>query len=170
MKLPLLSTPRLLLRPFVEQDLDALHALWTDADVRCYLWDDQIISRERAAETLRDCLSAAESHAIGQWAVYLAEGGPVIGAAGFQFIAGIPDIELMGSLRSQFWGRGLAAEAARACLEYLWSAPPFPRVFARADPPNERSIRLMERLGMSHYSTGPVLVTYVKERPAPPRA
>jgi hypothetical protein len=37
--------------PFASEDLDALHALWTDPDVRRYLWDDIVISRERAAET-----------------------------------------------------------------------------------------------------------------------
>jgi hypothetical protein len=45
--------------PFASEDLDALHALWTDPDVRRYLWDDIVISRERAAETVDDALTTA---------------------------------------------------------------------------------------------------------------
>jgi len=53
MPLPVLRTPRLVLVPFAPEDLDALHALWTDEHVRRYLWDDIVISRERATETFK---------------------------------------------------------------------------------------------------------------------
>lgn len=36
------------MRPFEKDDVDALHRLWTDPDVRKYLWDDQDIPRETA--------------------------------------------------------------------------------------------------------------------------
>jgi len=42
-----------LLEPHAIEPLDAAHALWTEAEVRRYLWDDEIITRERAAEPLR---------------------------------------------------------------------------------------------------------------------
>ena len=38
-----LTTRRLELRPCAPADLDALHALFTDADVRRWLWDDEVI-------------------------------------------------------------------------------------------------------------------------------
>ena len=40
MPLPELRTPRLRLRPFAVDDVDALHAVWMDAGVRRFLWDD----------------------------------------------------------------------------------------------------------------------------------
>ena len=67
MCLPVLETRRLTLRPFGVEDLDALHAIWTDPDVRRYLWDDLIISRERAAETLADAIATAAKDGIGYW-------------------------------------------------------------------------------------------------------
>ena len=45
-----IETERLRLRPLTANDLEDLHLLWTDADVRKYLWDDQVISREQAEE------------------------------------------------------------------------------------------------------------------------
>jgi ribosomal-protein-alanine N-acetyltransferase len=44
-----LQTARLVLRPITTDDIDALHALWTNADVRRYLWDDIVIDLEHAA-------------------------------------------------------------------------------------------------------------------------
>jgi [ribosomal protein S5]-alanine N-acetyltransferase len=164
MTLPLIRTARLVLQPFAANDFDALYDLWTDPDVRRYLWDDQVISRDYACGVLQDCISLAERQNIGHWSLRPTPAGPVIGDVGFRFIPQISDIELMCSLWKQFWSLGLAAEACRALLEYLWRTTEFPRVFARADVPNERSVRLMERLAMRHHSTGPVLITYVLER------
>ena len=52
MAAPMLRTLRAVLRPLGVADLDAVHALWTDPDVRRYLWDDVAITRERAAEVV----------------------------------------------------------------------------------------------------------------------
>jgi RimJ/RimL family protein N-acetyltransferase len=50
-------------------------------------------------------------------------------------------------------------------MDYLWRATGFDRVYARTDPPNERSVLVMERLGMRHESTTPSMITYVLTRP-----
>ena len=43
MGLPTLETERLILRPWSLDDIDALHQIWTDPQVRRYLWDDEVI-------------------------------------------------------------------------------------------------------------------------------
>ena len=53
MPLPELESPRLRLRAFQESDIEELYRLWINPEVRRYLWDDQVISRELAAETIR---------------------------------------------------------------------------------------------------------------------
>ena len=161
--LPVLHTPRLVLVPFAAEDLDGLHTLWTDEHVRRYLWDDLIISRERAAETLDAALAAAASSSLGHWTLRHAVDGPIVGDCGFRFVD--DEIELLYSLHRSFWGQGLALEACRSALAYLWSATDCPGIIARADLPNTASIRLMERLGMSYVSLDGVLVKYVLKRP-----
>lgn len=163
MPLPPLRSPRWYLQPFAAADLDALHALWTDPEVRRYLWDDLVISRERAAETLEAALATADRHGIGHWTLREEADGAVVGEAGCQLMPEATEVELMCALRKPYWGRGLAAEAARCVLAYLWQATAFTQVFARTDPPNHRSLRLMERLGMRHHSTDG-LATYVLDR------
>ena len=156
MPLPILTTARLTLQPFAAEDLDALHALWTDPRVRRFLWDDIVISRERAAETL-----AAALDGIGYWTLRFEPDGPVIGDCGFQPMDGSGEIELFYSLLPAYWGKGLAYEACREALRYLGSLTKFERVYARADIPNEQSIRLMRRLGMRFVADDGRLVTYV---------
>lgn len=51
------------------------------------------------------------------------------------------------ALRPDLWGQGLATEAARKCIEWLFQTRPASRVLAGADPSNQRSQRILERLG-----------------------
>jgi len=47
-----------------------------------------------------------------------------------------------------WWGRGLATEAARAALDYAFLDLGVAKVWARADPRNVASVRILEKLGM----------------------
>jgi ribosomal-protein-alanine N-acetyltransferase len=164
--LPILTTRRLTLIPYSEDDIDALHAIWVDDDVRRYLWDDVVISRERAAEVVRDSIVTARSEGIGYWTVRTEPAGPVIGDCGFHFLEGRGAIELFYSLAKSYWGQGLAWEGSQAALAYAWTATRFERVYARIDPPNAASLRLVRRLGFQYVSSAGGLETYALERPA----
>ena len=61
MSLPVIRTGRLVLRPWTVEDVDSLHALWTSPEVRRYLWDDLVISREVAAQVVESHLAAVQS-------------------------------------------------------------------------------------------------------------
>ncbi len=167
--LPVLETSRLILRPFAHEDVDALHALWMEPAVRQYLWDDVTISRDVAQQVFDSHLATVERHGIGYWCVYVAhESAPVGGFCGFRFIDNGPEIELMYGLREELWGKGLATEACGAALTYLWWTTGFKQVYARTDPPNQRSVAVMLRLGMTHVSTTETMISYVLGRPASP--
>ena len=86
------------------------------------------------------------------------------GFCGFRPIDGGPEIELVYGMRGEHWGNGLATEACASALQYLWRSTDYQRVYARADPPNFRSIRVMLRLNMTHESTTASMITYVLRR------
>jgi [ribosomal protein S5]-alanine N-acetyltransferase len=180
MRLPVIRRERFVLRPWTRDDVDALHAFWTTPELRRYLWDDLVIARETAEQIVDSHIATAEQHGIGYWGILVpppaepAE-APIVGFCGFRFVDDGPDIELMYGLRAEYWGQGLATEACRALIEYLWRSTRFPLLYARTDPPNERSVRVIERLGMTHQSTSASLITFVlrrprADRPAPPAA
>jgi ribosomal-protein-alanine N-acetyltransferase len=169
MGLPVIRTERLVLQPWTYKDVDALHALWTAPEVRRYLWDDVVITRDVAERLVDSHVATSAHHDIGYWALHLlpvslAE-APVAGFCGFRFVDDGPEIELMYGLQAEHWGKGLATEACRAAIEYLWRSTEFQLVYARTDPPNQGSVRVMRRLGMEHESTTPSAITYVLRRP-----
>ena len=147
---PSFMTARLRLDPVREPDLESLHALWTEPSVRRYLWDDVIIPREKAEETLRKSLASFARDGFGLWALRLIGDQDLIGFAGLRRIAELPlEVELLYGLHPRFWGRGLATEAAAALLERGFVRHGLERVWARADAPNAASFRVMKRLGMT---------------------
>jgi RimJ/RimL family protein N-acetyltransferase len=154
----------------VRDDIDGLHALWTAPEVRRYLWDDVVITRDRAADVVESHLATVASHNIGYWALHIPPPGtevraPIAGFCGFRFIDNTPEIELMYGLRGEHWGKGLATESSLAALHYLWRCTGFQQVHARTDPPNTTSVQVMLRLGMTHESTTEKMIVYVLRRP-----
>ena len=170
MPLPILRTEHMLLRPWRREDVDALHALWTTAEVRRYLWDDDVITRATAEQVVESHLVTVEMHGIGYWAVQIAPPssaavGAIDGFCGFRLIDDGPDIELMYGLKPEYWGKGLATEACVAVLGYLWRSTEYQQVFGRTDPPNRKSLHVMLRLGMTAVSTTESTIVCLLRRP-----
>jgi RimJ/RimL family protein N-acetyltransferase len=151
-----LATPRLVLRPATADDLDALHTLWTHPEVRRFLWDDQLISRDAAAATLSDCLHLA-ADGLGLWVCELpgAAGPQAVGCAGLLPVSTATeyDAELAGmveplvALDPARWGRGYAHEALGALLDYATAALRLRRLAGVTDVPNHASDRMLRRAG-----------------------
>lgn len=146
--IPPLATARLELKPFSESDTEALHRLWTQAGVRDFLWDDQIIARDRALATVREAVSDSKRSGIGMWTLWFAGDPELAGFCGFRWVGGIaPEIELLYGLRQDLWGQGLATEAVSAALTWVFNSREPARVLAGTDPGNIRSMNALERLG-----------------------
>ena len=148
MKLLEIETTRLRLRPCSEDDIDDLHRLWTDPQVRKYLWDDIAITREQAAEVASASLDSFGRQGFGQWRVSLKESDSLIGFCGFRLFGEPPEVEILYAIAPLHWGKGLATEAAKALIRCGFEEHRFERIFAGADPPNTASFRVMEKTGM----------------------
>lgn len=61
--------------------------------------------------------------------------------------------ELGYRLRRAAWGRGLATEGSRALLDHAFGTVGLERVWAQTMAVNDRSRRVMEKLGMRHVRT-----------------
>jgi len=142
-----LTTARTTLRPVTPHDVPALHALWTDPGVRKYLWDDTVITQERAADVVAASCADFVAHRFGLWSIHEKATGAWIGFCGFRpSDAGEP--ELLYGIWPRFWGQGLVTEAARVLLAHVFVTLDVPEVVAATDVPNEASVRVLERLGM----------------------
>jgi ribosomal-protein-alanine N-acetyltransferase len=143
-----IETARLWLRPFTPEDLEALHRLWIDPDVRKYLWDGEAVSRERVAAVIEESVASFERKGLGLWGVFPREEKILIGFCGFWYFHQPPRLQLLYGIAPEFWNRGLATEVALATIRYGFEQLSFDRIEASTDAPNEASIRVMEKAGM----------------------
>jgi len=143
-----IRTERLRMRPWTLDDLDDLHRLWTDPNVRKYLWDDTVISREQAESVIASSIESFATAGFGMWGVYAKDEESLIGFCGFRTFGDDEEIEIMYGVSPARWGQGLASEAAQAVLRCGFEEHGFDLIYAGADPPNTASFRVMEKIGM----------------------
>lgn len=140
-----LRTPRLLLRPWRDEDDAAFAELAADPVVMEYLlplpgWP----ARKRAHWA---------AHGFGQWVVEIPGEAGFVGVVGLETVAYeahfTPAVEVAWRLARDYWGKGYATEAARKALDYGFNQLGLEEIVAITVPANWRSRRVMERLGMT---------------------
>jgi [ribosomal protein S5]-alanine N-acetyltransferase len=63
-------------------------------------------------------------------------------------MADADDVELLYGILPRYWGEGLVTEAAREVLRHGFDDCGLTRILGATDTPNQRSVRVMQRLGM----------------------
>lgn len=157
MPIPELTTPRLRLVPVTPADLDALHRLFADPFVRRFLFDDVVIPKSRAKEEVDAALKAEKEHGVGMWIVRPLDEDELAGFVGIRPIGDTSEVEILYGFYSEFTGRGLATEATRTALCWLFASRSVSRVLGITDPANEESTRVLERLGMRPMPDYPIV-------------
>jgi RimJ/RimL family protein N-acetyltransferase len=156
MTTPAIRTPRLLLRAWRDDDLDAFAAMSADPEVMRHLWPIE----DRAAS---DAMAAAirghfDRHGFGFWAVEAPGVAPFVGFAGLAVVAYdapfTPAVEIGWRLARPHWGKGFATEAAAAALDQGFGPLGLAEIVAFTVPANRRSERVMQRLGMRRDEAG----------------
>jgi RimJ/RimL family protein N-acetyltransferase len=146
-EIPILSTERLLLRPFRNADLEEYARIFSDPEVVRFLGDGKPLSRVDAWRQMAVILGHWELRGYGMWAVEEKQSGALIGRIGFWQPEGWPDFELGWTLGREWWGKGYATEGARAALSFAFEDLDREHVVSLIHPENRASIRVAERLG-----------------------
>jgi RimJ/RimL family protein N-acetyltransferase len=146
-----ITTDRLTLRLFVEEDLDALHAYQSLPEVTRYLyWDPR--DRDATAEALRRRIATPELAKEGDvlvLAVLLRDTGELIGDVNLAWLSETHRQGEFGFVfNPAYQGRGYASEAAVQMLRLGFEEFGLHRIIGRCDGRNEASARLMAKLGM----------------------
>jgi RimJ/RimL family protein N-acetyltransferase len=141
-----LRTPRLLLREWRDDDVASFAAMSADPGLTEFLLlpDDDWVARARRRW---------DEHGFGQFVVELPGEAPFIGVVGlgdlYAAAPAAPAIEAAWRLARAHWGKGYAVEAARAAIEDGFFRLGLDEIVAITVVANQRSRRVMERLGMS---------------------
>jgi RimJ/RimL family protein N-acetyltransferase len=151
---PTVETERLRLRPFTDEDQDALFALHRDAAVLRY-WDSPPwTDPERAGQFVDVCRRLADEGTGARVVIELASDGAFLGWCGLsRWEPDFRSAALTYILTRSAWGQGYATEAARALLRWAFDTLDLNRVQAEADTRNVASRRVLEKLGFVHEGT-----------------
>lgn len=146
-----LTTERLILRQWRDDDLAPYAAI--NADPRVMEHYPATLSRAESEVSLLRQRTRIAERGWGIWALELRETGEMVGFTGLQYPGFeahfTPCVEIGWRMAYAHWGRGLAPEAARAALAYGFEELGLDEIVAMTSLPNLRSMRVMEKLGMT---------------------
>jgi RimJ/RimL family protein N-acetyltransferase len=147
-------TDRLLLRRWRDVDREPFAALNSDPAVMQHM--QGLLSRERSDAFVDRIEAHWDQHGWGLWAVEVLDGAPFIGYVGLwpaDYVApGM--VEVGWRLAREHWGHGYATEAAHESLRFGFVDVGLDEIVSFTVPQNERSWRVMERIGLRRDPAG----------------
>jgi len=109
------------------------------------------LSREQTAAILGRIMVRTRANLPAQFALTIPCSGQLLGYCGFflQNVDEVDELEIAYRLDPDFWGKGLATEAARAVRDHAFTDLALKRVISLIHPDNIASRRVAEKTGMT---------------------
>jgi ribosomal-protein-alanine N-acetyltransferase len=152
-----IETSRLVLRPFEDEDVDALYRIQSDPDAMRYTFCSS--SRDESEQRLRAYAALDEQLGYAPWTVVLRAEPRIIGWGGLSVDPFDPGwgVEVAYFFDPTYWGQGYATELVRASIEHGFAQLGLPEIGAFAHPHNAASIHVLEKCGFSYVCFEPRL-------------
>jgi RimJ/RimL family protein N-acetyltransferase len=150
-----IRTERLLMRQWRDDDREPFAALNADPAVMEHM--QGLMTRERSDAFVDRIEAWWDDHGWGLWAIEVPGVSPFIGYVGLwsaDFVTGAPMVEVGWRLAHEHWGNGYVTEAAREALRYGFEDVGLDEIVSFTVPQNERSWRVMERIGLRRDPAG----------------
>jgi [ribosomal protein S5]-alanine N-acetyltransferase len=146
--LPTLPTPRLALRQLTPADAGDIFAIFSDPEVMRF-WDHGPMRDVAAAETYVAAIQEGlRNQQLFQWGTWDPAERRIVGTCTLLHVSTVHERGEIGfAVARAHWGRGVATEAVSALIAFCFEQLELHRLEADVDPRNERSLRLLERLG-----------------------
>jgi len=145
-----LETERLSLRQLTEDDAPFILHLLNEPSFIEFIGDRGVRTLDDARRYLQaGPLASYEQYGFGLYLVQLRERGIPIGICGLLKRDQLEHADIGFSLLPEFWSEGYALEAAAAVVDYARVTLGLGRLVAITSPHNERSARLLGKLGFA---------------------
>lgn len=152
-----LETARLRLREFGVDDAPYMLRQLNEPSFIANIADRGVRNLEQAAAYLENGpISSYRLNGFGFWAVLEKSSGTVIGMCGLVKRDTLPDADLGYAFLPEYFGKGMAFEAAQACVSAAKRDFALPRLLAIVNPDNQASRRLLEKLDFAFAGMRPV--------------
>jgi [ribosomal protein S5]-alanine N-acetyltransferase len=143
-----LETERLLLRPYRLEDLDDLHAMFSDPEHM--RWYPEPFSREVSLQWLERQIARHQTRGYALWIVEDRRTGAFLGTAGPSLltIEEADEVEIGWHTRPGRKGEGIAPEAGAAARDWAFANLEVDHLIALVRPENRPSGRVAVKIGM----------------------
>lgn len=150
-----IDTKRLLLRKFTKDDSEHMFKNWANDDVVTkYLTWPTHKNIEVTNKVLENFISEYEYKNNYHWVMELKEIGQVIGSIG---VVNLNEenysCEVGYCISKTYWSKGIATEALKSIVDYLFSEVGFNRIVGKYEVENLASGRVMAKSGMKYEGT-----------------
>lgn len=149
MKIPTIETMRLRLRPFTPNDTAPMHKLMNGDSVMRYFPGSPTLSLEQVERMLAGQADHWQKYSYGWWAVELKATGKLIGWCGLQYLPETDETEVAYLLGREYWGRGLATEAAKTSVEWGFANLDVATIIAISHTENKASQAVALKCGLT---------------------
>ena len=148
--IPDLTTERLTLRRMMVLDTDDMFEYAGRTDVTKYLTWYPHPDRDYTREYLEYLGNRYSAGMFYDWAVIYEPDCKMVGTCGFTSFNCVSDSAEVGYvLNPAYWGKGIATEALTRVLKFGFEEMKLHRIEARFIQENERSLHVMEKVGMT---------------------
>ena len=146
-----IETKRLILREFQPKDWHQLAPILANPQVMKFS-PTGILSASQTQGKIDSFITSYKAFGFGKWAVIFKESNQLIGYCGIAIeqIDNINEREIGYRLEPNFWGKGLATEAASATIQYGFKQFKFPYILGIVEQANTASVRVLKKLGMKY--------------------
>lgn len=149
----MIETERVYLREWQEKDVSALVGMNQDSQVMRYF--PKALTEEETRVMLERIKAGFIKDGMGWYACVLKDTDVCIGLVGLSQVgfeaSFTPAVEIGWRLNSKYHGKGYAAEAARAVMQFGFEKLGLKEIVSFTVPENQASRCVMEKLGMVHY-------------------
>ena len=116
----MITTERLFLRKMVKEDFQDLFLVFTDPNVMSS-FGGKLFDHKQMEKWIQRNLDHQDKYGYGLFSIIHRKDDVAIGDCGLEHmeVSGTPEVELGYDLRSDYWGQGLATEAALAVSRSL---------------------------------------------------
>ena len=150
-----IETDRLILRPFIDSDVEDVFAFNSHPEVIRYTGEVPIKTLQDAQNIISTIWKRDyDVHGYGRFAVVYKPENKVIGFSGLKWEPDLGETDIGYRFLPEYWGQGIATESCIPVMEYGFNELGLKQIVGLAYPENIASCRVLEKIGMEHYKTG----------------
>ena len=153
MAVPTLDSGRLQLREYSPFDLNIFISILSNPNNLRYLPSTEPWPREKIEQWLESSTVHWLSEGYGWWILEHKGEEKAIGWCGLRCLEETNEVEVLYLLDEQYWGQGLATEAAKLSIEYGFKSVGLKEIIGLVVKENIGSIRVLEKCGFIYQET-----------------